>query len=78
MILWAHGRSATDTFAHSLLQTASWTYCRGQKEGFKSKGLSEPELQACIERREFLVHVKPMHLTAAGSLLPKPSVFFGR
>jgi len=59
-----------------LLSTASWSYCRGEKEAFKSKGLSELELRTCIERRELLVHVKPMHLTATGSLLSKPSVFF--
>ena len=36
MILWAEGRSATDTFAHSLKATGGMSYCNGLKEGFKT------------------------------------------
>ena len=36
MILWAEGRSATDTFAHSLLATGGMSYCNRLKEGFKT------------------------------------------
>lgn len=50
MLLWADGRSATDTFAHSLLATGEMRYCNGLKESFKRDHppLTDTALKVCL------------------------------
>ena len=67
VILWAYGRSATDTFCGTLLKTARFAYCNGRKEGFnevhpEAKPLTRSNLGACARRGQMLTHVKPGHL----------------
>ena len=68
VILWAYGRSATDTFCGTLLKTARFDYCNGIKEGFNidHQGLGKPltrsNLGKCARRRQMLTHVKPGQL----------------
>ena len=76
IILWAHGRSATDFFASSLLMTGQMEYCNGKKEGFKDHVLSKPALTRCTKQRQYLTHIKPKHLRLSDSELQEPSVFF--
>ena len=76
LILWAHGRSATGTFASALLTTDHMEYCNGMKEGFKRRVLSKSTLARCIERGQYLTHIKPQHLRNLDSKLQKPSIFF--
>ena len=37
MILWSHGRSASDALAGTLKASANFSYCNGLKEGFGNK-----------------------------------------
>jgi len=67
VILWAHGRSATDTYCGSLKETAHFKYCNGIKEGFNINHklgtfLKLKNLKKCAKRGEMLTHIKPMHL----------------
>ena len=55
VILWAHGRSATDTFCEAMRQAAHLTYCRNIKEGFnhlhaEGKRLTRNRLKNCVRR----------------------------
>ena len=55
VILWAHGRSATDTFCEAMRQAAHLTYCRNIKEGFnhlhaEGKRLTRNRLKKCVRR----------------------------
>lgn len=68
VVVWAHGRSATDTFAGSLMLTAGWDYCKGEKEAFKENGPTAEELKTCFEDHERLTHVKPNHIHSQGEL----------
>lgn len=75
VVVWAHGRSATDTFAGSLMLTAGYAYCKGEKEAFKDDGPKADELKTCFEDHERLTHVKPNHLRSEGEL-NNSSLFF--
>ncbi len=66
IILWAEGRSATDTFCNTLKRTVGLRYCNGHEESFsRSKNrppLTRKNLGKCSRRNELLAHVKPSHL----------------
>ena len=66
IILWAEGRSATDTFCETLRKTASLKYCNGHEESFSPTKnrppLTRKNLGKCSRRNELLAHVKPSHL----------------
>ena len=67
VILWAYGRSATDTYCGSLKKSASFKYCNGIKEGFNRRHklgtfLESKNLKKCAKRGEMLTHIKPSHL----------------
>ena len=66
VLLWADGRSATDTFCNTLKKTVSLKYCNGHEESFsRSKNrppLTRKNLGKCSRRNELLAHVKPSHL----------------
>ena len=64
VILWAHGRSATDTFADMLRKNGGMNYCNGRKEGFKMSfdRFNYNAFRKCILGEELLTHVKPMHI----------------
>jgi hypothetical protein len=81
VILWAHGRSATDTLANAFGHIAKMPYCNHVKEGFKNLAkrglfLSTLSLRRCIEKKQLFTHVKPMHLVANQSALKTPAAFF--
>ena len=68
VILWAHGRSATDTYCGTLKDSAHFRYCNGIKEGFNTqhregRDLTRKNLERCARRNEMLSHVKPSHLS---------------
>ena len=68
VILWAYGRSATDTYCGTLKDSAHFRYCNGIKEGFNTnhregRVLTKAHLKRCAERNEMLSHVKPSHLS---------------
>lgn len=66
IILWAEGRSATDTFCNTLKKTVGLTYCNGHEESFSpSKNrppLTRKNLGTCSRKNQLLAHVKPSHL----------------
>ena len=88
VLLWAHGRSATDAYCGALKKSAHFEYCNGVKEGFKrridrggkidkmaSHVLTTEALKACAERNEMLTHIKPSkHLAtkAGGEAIDTP------
>ncbi|KAK7248740.1 hypothetical protein SO694_00040262 [Aureococcus anophagefferens] len=52
VILWAHGRSATDTYCGTLKDSAHFRYCNGIKEGFNTqhrqgRDLTRKNLERC-------------------------------
>lgn len=77
VMLWAYGRSATDTFAGTLMESSKFRYCGGQKEGFTKNGgharkgvaLSQQALTKCIATDGRVTHIKPQHLVEKGSSL---------
>uniref|UniRef100_A0A7S3ZWV3 Uncharacterized protein n=1 Tax=Pelagomonas calceolata TaxID=35677 RepID=A0A7S3ZWV3_9STRA len=76
VILWAHGRSATDTFCEAMRQAAHLTYCRNIKEGFnhlhaEGKRLTRNRLKKCVRRGQLLSHIKPGHLYSQGLATPE-------
>lgn len=76
VILWAHGRSATDTFCDSLQRSAHLPYCRNIKEGFnkmhsRGKRLTRDRLARCAAKGQMLTHIKPGHLDAGGLGTPE-------
>ena len=76
VILWAHGRSATDTFCDSLQRSAHLPYCRNIKEGFnrmhsRGKRLTRDRLARCAAKGQMLTHSKPGHLDAGGLGTPE-------
>lgn len=83
ILMWALGKSATDYFAKSLIKTAGWKFCNGDKESFKPalvKGKTLPRLNPtnlrnCLVRGERLAHIKPEHIKH-GDLEPTPDGFF--
>mmetsp|Transcript_29976 Transcript_29976/g.91778 ORF Transcript_29976/g.91778 Transcript_29976/m.91778 type:complete len:285 (-) Transcript_29976:57-911(-) len=74
IVLWAFGRSATDTFAGTTVRTAGWRYCRGEKEAFKTTKPSARKLRNCVAHAERFVHVKPYHIH--NSPLANQTTFF--
>ena len=78
LLLWAHGRSATDTLFGTLENDAHIRGCNGVKEGFAHDKVSESKLLTCVrtactrQASSCIVgtHIKPMHLH--GSALPTP------
>jgi len=66
VLLWAEGRSATDTFCETLRRTVSLKYCNGHEESFSpSKNrppLTRKNLGKCSRKNQLLAHVKPSHL----------------
>ena len=66
IILWAEGRSATDTYCETLRKTASLKYCNGHEESFSPSknrpALTRKHLAACSRKNQLLAHVKPSHL----------------
>ena len=71
VILWAYGRSATDTYCGTLKDSAHFRYCNGIKEGFNTdrnhapqgRDLTRTNLARCARRDEMLSHIKPGHLS---------------
>ena len=67
VILWAHGRSATDTYCLTLRRSARMNFCRHMKEGFNTKHASgvllrKKRLERCGRSGELLTHIKPSHV----------------
>ena len=67
VILWAHGRSATDTYCLTLRRSARMNFCRHMKEGFNTKHASgvllrKKRLEKCGRSGELLTHIKPSHV----------------
>ena len=67
VILWAHGRSATDTYCLTLRRSARMNFCRHMKEGFNTKHASgvllrKKRLEKCGKSGELLTHIKPSHV----------------
>ena len=67
VILWAHGRSATDTYCLTLRRSARMNFCRHMKEGFNTKHASgvllrKKRLEKCGRSGELLTHIKPGHV----------------
>lgn len=83
ILMWALGKSATDYFAKSLVKTAGWKFCNGDKESFKpalANGKALPRLNPtnlrnCLVRGERLAHIKPEHIKH-GDLEHTPDGFF--
>ena len=76
MILWAFGRSATDTFAQTLQVTSRWDFCLGQKEGFKKANVTAAALSRCTRKGQRLTHLKPWHVLRRRNGLSTPDQFF--
>ena len=66
VLLWAEGRSATDTFCETLRKTVGLKYCNGHEESFSPAkdrpALTRKHLAACARKNQLLAHVKPSHL----------------
>ena len=67
VILWAHGRSATDTYCLTLRRSARMNFCRHMKEGFNTKHASgvllrKKRLERCGKDGQLLTHIKPSHV----------------
>ena len=66
VILWAYGRSATDTYCGTLKDSAPFRYCNGIKEGFNTdrnhapqgRDLTRTNLARCARRDEMLSHIR--------------------
>ena len=80
VVLWSHGRSASDALAGTLKDSANFSYCNGLKEGFGNKHdsslISKKALDACRDRNQMLTHVMPVFLDKPGNALTTPKVFF--
>ena len=80
VILWSHGRSASDALAGTLKASANFSYCNGLREGFGNKHdsrlVSKQALDACRDRDEMLTHVMPVFLDKPGNALTTPKAFF--
>ena len=76
VVLWAEGRSATETYFYTLTGSTELKACRNKKEGF-DHGVLKAELGGCIERNERATHLKPFHLDHPGSDVRTPTAFFG-
>ena len=80
VILWSHGRSASDALAGTLKASANFSYCNGLKEGFGNKHdsrlVSKQALDACRDRNQMLTHVMPVFLDKPGNALTTPKAFF--
>ena len=80
VVLWSHGRSASDALAGTLKDSANFSYCNGLKEGFGNKHdsslISKKALDACRDRDEMLTHVMPVFLDKPGNALTTPKTFF--
>lgn len=82
--MWALGKSATDYYAKSVIETANWKFCNGDKESFKpgaahGRGLpllNAKNLRACVERNQPFAHIKPEHLKHGQPDFADPEVFF--
>ena len=59
VILWAHGRSATDTFALMMNKNAHFKYCNNIKESFidEQQPLDFEALVKCIEKKNSSSHM---------------------
>ena len=72
VLLWAEGRSATDTFCETLRKTASLKYCNGHEESFSPTKnrppLTRKNLGTCSRKNQLLAHVKPSHLRSDADL----------
>ena len=87
MLLWSHGRSATDTLAQTLKATGDYKWCYGEKESFSHHRLSADNLGICFakpgdksNRAERgpgfkVMHVKPVHLLRPSSAIRTPAAF---
>ena len=80
VILWSHGRSASDALAGTLKDSANFSYCNGLREGFGNKHdsslISKQALDACRDRNQMLTHVMPVFLDKPGNALTTPKAFF--
>ena len=80
VILWSHGRTASDALAGTLKASANFSYCNGHKEGFGNKHdsslISKQALDACRDRNQMLTHVMPYFLDKPGNALATPKAFF--
>mmetsp|Transcript_17404 Transcript_17404/g.54358 ORF Transcript_17404/g.54358 Transcript_17404/m.54358 type:complete len:306 (+) Transcript_17404:44-961(+) len=78
VVLWAHGKSATDYYAKSVVNTANWTLCNRDKESFKPqvRKLNAHNIRACIDRGQRFAHIKPGHLQWAEEGLEDPTRLF--
>ena len=80
VVLWSHGRSASDALAGTLKDSANFSYCNGLKEGFGNKHdsslISKKALDPCRDRDEMLTHVMPVFLDKPGNALTTPKAFF--
>ena len=80
VVLWSHGRSASDALAGTLKASANFSYCNGLKEGFGNKHdsslISKKALDACRDRNQMLTHVMPVFLDKPGNALTTPKAFF--
>ncbi|KAK7248738.1 2OG-Fe(II) oxygenase superfamily protein [Aureococcus anophagefferens] len=68
VILWAHGRSATDTYCGTLKDSAHFRYCNGIKGGLQHEpprgpGADEGAPQALRGAERDARRVKPSHLS---------------
>jgi hypothetical protein len=66
VLLLSYGRSATDSFAHTIRASSNLKYCNDLKEAFKRQSYrgTPQNLRECIAQnpRGTLVHVKPEHI----------------
>ena len=80
VLLWAEGRSATDTFCETLRKTVGLKYYNGHEESFSPAkdrpALTRKHLAACSRKNQLLTHVKPSHLVP-GTDLATPEELFG-
>ena len=81
VILWSHGRSASDALAGTLKDSANFSYCNGLREGFGNKHdsslISKEALDACRDRGEMLTHVMPVFLAVCGIYTPSSRHSYG-
>ena len=81
VVLWSHGRSASDALAGTLKDSANFSYCNGLREGFGNKHdsslISKEALDACRDRGEMLTHVMPVFLAVCGIYTPSSRHSYG-
>ena len=81
VILWSHGRTASDALAGTLKDSANFSYCNGLREGFGNKHdsslISKEALDACRDRGEMLTHVMPVFLAVCGIYTPSSRHSYG-